>query len=315
MTDFLFPTPDNPLPGNAAGGFFTTRDGRRIRYARFAAAGEPKKGTVVLLHGRNECIEKYFETVRDLSARGLGTATLDWRGQGGSDRLIGNPQRGYVRSFRHYADDLDIFFKDVVLPDCRGPYYILAHSMGALVALLAAPRLVNRVERMVLLAPFLGIAGQRHSMRSIRLRTTALTMLGLGRLYVEGGKRKPAPPFAGNDLTSDPVRYARNTAILDAHPQLALGGPTVRWLRAASVAALAVGRPDFMARMRIPTLIVAAGADTVVSSRAIAHYARYLRLSSLLTIDGARHELLQEADFYREQLFAAFDAFVPGTEA
>ncbi|MEP4420111.1 MAG: alpha/beta hydrolase, partial [Nitratireductor sp.] len=29
---------------------------------------------------------------------------------------------------------------------------------------------------------------------------------------------------------------------------------------------------------------------------------------------GARHELLQEADIYREQLLAAFAAFVPGTD-
>jgi len=314
MTEHFFNTPDNPLPDNAVGGFFKARDGRQIRYARFAATGRPEKGTVILLQGRNECIEKYFETVRNLSARGLGTATLDWRGQGGSDRLIRDPQRGYVRSFRDYADDLDIFFKEIVLPDCRGPYYILAHSTGALVALLASPRLVNRVQRMVLLTPFLGIPGQRYSMKAIRLMTTALTLLGLGRLYVKWGPPKAAAPFEVNELTSDSARYRRNTSMFDAHPRLALGGPTVRWLRAASAAALVVSRPDFMARMRIPTLIVAAGADTVVSTRAIARYARYLRLSSLLTIDGARHEILQEADFYREQLLAAFDAFVPGNE-
>ena len=33
-----------------------------------------------------------------------------------------------------------------------------------------------------------------------------------------------------------------------------------------------------------------------------------------MTIDGARHEILQEADRYREQFLAAFDAFVPGTD-
>ena len=38
-------------------------------------------------------------------------------------------------------------------------------------------------------------------------------------------------------------------------------------------------------------------------------------LGHVLTIDGARHELLQERDRYREQLLAAFDAFVPGTAA
>jgi lysophospholipase len=32
----------------------------------------------------------------------------------------------------------------------------------------------------------------------------------------------------------------------------------------------------------------------------------------MLTVDGARHELLQEADIFREQVLAAFDAFVPG---
>ena len=42
--------------------------------------------------------------------------------------------------------------------------------------------------------------------------------------------------------------------------------------------------------------------------------ARRLRNGSLLTIDGARHEILQEADIFREQFFAAFDAFVPGSD-
>ena len=45
--------------------------------------------------------------------------------------------RGHVDSFYDYAADLDQFFEEVVLPDCRGPYYILAHSTGSLVALLA----------------------------------------------------------------------------------------------------------------------------------------------------------------------------------
>ena len=52
----------------------------------------------------------------------------------------------------------------------------------------------------------------------------------------------------------------------------------------------------------------------IVSTRAIADYARRLRGGSILTIAGARHELLQEADIFREQLLAAFDAFVPGND-
>jgi lysophospholipase len=315
MTDLLHPTPDNPAPDNATAGFLTARDGRKLRYARFAPTGRPDAGTVVLLQGRNECIEKYFETIRDLSAKGLGVATLDWRGQGGSDRLVRNPQRGYARSFRDYTADLEQLFEEVVLPDCRGPYFILAHSTGALVALLAASTMVNRVQRMVLLTPFLGLPGQRLSMKTVRFVTTALSLLGLGRLYAAWGPPPGrAAAFDTNNLTSDPERYRRNTSIYEAHPQLGLAGPTVRWLRAASSAAIAVSKPEFMAAMRIPTLIVAAGADRVVSTRAIASYTRHLRLASLLTVDGARHELLQEADFYREQALAAIHAFIPGTD-
>ncbi|MBP0587952.1 alpha/beta fold hydrolase, partial [Mycobacterium tuberculosis] len=80
---------------------------------------------------------------------GFAVATFDWRGQGGSSRLLKDPLRGHVRSFDHYAADLELLFASVLLPDCRGPFYVLAHSTGALAALLAAPALANRIRRMV----------------------------------------------------------------------------------------------------------------------------------------------------------------------
>ena len=82
-------------------------------------------------------------------------ATLDWRGQGGSDRLLRDRSAAMSAASTIMSRDLDQFFEEIVLPDCRGPYYILAHSTGALIALLATPSLVNRVRRMVLIAPFL----------------------------------------------------------------------------------------------------------------------------------------------------------------
>src|SRR5690606_4552428 len=101
MPDILRAIPENPVPEGAVGGMMTAADGRRIRYARFPSRGE--HGTAVLLPGRNECIEKYFETVCDLASRGFAAASLDWRGQGGSERLLKDPRRGHVRSFAHYV--------------------------------------------------------------------------------------------------------------------------------------------------------------------------------------------------------------------
>ncbi|RUM97585.1 alpha/beta hydrolase [Pseudaminobacter arsenicus] len=314
MADYFYHIPENPAPERSTSGYFAAHDGKRLRYGLFPATARPLKGTVVILPGRNECIEKYFETARDLAKRGFGSATFDWRGQGASDRLLGDAARGHVRSFLDYARDLDRFFAEIVLPDCRGPFYLLAHSTGATVALLDAAAMVNRVRRMVLIAPLLALYKSPLSMPSIGRLATALTFTGFGRRYIAGGRPR-ASPFADNVLTSDPVRYQRNAALYQAYPHLAVGGPTVAWIRAACQAASSLQTPQFLARMQIPTLIVAAGADRVVSNGAIEHFTRQLRVSSLLTIDGARHEILQEADFYREQFFAAFDAFIPGTNA
>ena len=91
--------PGNPTPDRATAGFMTARDGVRLRYARFGATGRPLKGTVIILPGRNECIEKYFETIRDFSARGLGSALVDWRGQGDSRPHAARPGARLCRQF------------------------------------------------------------------------------------------------------------------------------------------------------------------------------------------------------------------------
>ncbi len=314
MGDLFFHSAGNPEPQGATGGFLTARDGVRLRYGLFPVSNGPTRGTVIMSGGRNECIEKYFETARDLGQRGLASVTMDWRGQGGSGRLIRDAERGHVARFDDYVDDLDLLFREVVLPDCRGPYYVLGHSTGSLIALLASPILTNRVQRMVLVAPFLDVVGLRMSLPRIGRIGGVLARLGLGTRYAYGGSR-PAetPPFATNKLTTDQQRYRRNTGIYEAHPQLGLGGPTIAWVTAACTASLKVQSPAFVAGLHIPLLFIAAGADEVVSNRAIEAYAARIKSASLLTIDGARHELLQEADIYREQLFAAFDAFIPGS--
>jgi lysophospholipase len=312
MTDLLFDSPDNPLPDNADAGTFTTRDGKRIRYALFGATGRPLRGTIILLQGRNECIEKYFETIGDLQSAGFGVATFDWRGQGGSQRLLGNPRRGHVGRFAHYAADVEQFYQEIVLPDCRLPLFVLAHSTGSLVALLAAPALVNQVQRMVLCAPLFTISGLPFSMRSVRRLTGFFKLVGGGGMRLGGRGHDKPPAFEGNVLTSDRNRFRRNAAIYELHPELALGSPSIGWVNAACQAAATVTDGEFLAGIHIPVLFVAAGADRVVSTRAIEDCAQRMRSASLLTIDGARHEILQEADVYREQMLAATKTFMLG---
>src|SRR5436189_3221427 len=163
----LIATPANPVPEDVVTGTLKTPDGVGLRFARWAPP-PGRKGTVCLFQGRAEFIEKYFETVRDLRARGFAVATLDWRGQGGSERALRNRRRGYVRSFAQYQIDLETFVHEVVLPDCPPPVFALAHSMGATILLRAAYAGHRWFDRMVLLAPMIALPGMRQ-LRATRM--------------------------------------------------------------------------------------------------------------------------------------------------
>jgi lysophospholipase len=309
----LVSIPANPVPDDVVSGTLKTRDGVSLRFARWAPP-PGRKGTVCLFQGRAEFIEKYFETVRDLRARGFAVATLDWRGQGLSDRALRNPRKGYVRSFNQYQLDLEAFINEIVLPDCPPPVFALAHSMGATILLRAAYAGHRWFDRIVLLAPMIALPGMRRS-AATRSLVRGMRMIGFGGLYVPGGDASVVQqrPFIGNLLTSDPVRYARNVAVLEAEPKLAIGWPTVAWTDAAFRVMGEIAEPGYPGRIRQPILVIAAGQDSIVSTPAIDDFAVRLRAGSHLIVPGSRHELLMEADRFRSQVLAAFDAFVPGT--
>lgn len=312
MTTILYTMPDNPIPGKYAAGFFDGVGNRKIRYAVFKTEASVARGTIVLLPGRNEAIEKYFETIADLTAAGFWVATFDWRGQGGSERLLRQSGRGHVAHFSDYERDLMIFLEQIVLPDTRLPFSIVAHSMGALVALSLAPMLASRIDRMVLLAPFVGLSGQAVGQRNIFAIATIMDGLGLGRLPLHGDKGNP--PFPNNVLTADARRFARNQALTDAYPQLRVGPPTARWLRETFRAMRRVLRREHLTQVTVPTIILAPTADRLVPHLAVEYLARNFRAGHMIPIDGARHELLQEADRYRAQAMAAIFAFLPAFE-
>jgi len=309
----LVSIPANPVPDDYITGTLKTPDGVGLRFVRWPPPAG-RRGTVCILQGRGEWIEKYFETVRDLRARGFAVAALDWRGQGLSDRALSDHHKGHVRDFAEYDIDLDTFMREIVLPDCPPPLFALGHSTGSTVLLRAAHRGRSWFDRTVLIAPLIKLAGQG-STATARVIVRAMRLAGFGTMYVPGGDIgiMEARPFAGNILTSDPVRYARNAAVLEAEPALGIGRPTVAWCDAAFRAMRALQNHSYPAQIRQPILIVAAGNDAIVSNVAIEDFATLLRAGSHLVVVGSQHELLMEQDRFRAQFWAAFDAFVPGT--
>ena len=309
----LHPTPDNPVPGEPLLQAVTTRDRLTLRAVRWMPSGEPR-GTVCVLQGRAEFIEKYFEVVGELLARDFAVVTFDWRGQGLSSRQVRNPRKGHVRRFSDYRHDLEAVRDQILVPHMPQPHFALAHSMGGAIALSAAYESWLPFRRLVTTTPMIALS----IVRSVRLAAAlarVLKLAGFGRAFVPGGGEASisTKPYADNRLTSDPVRYARNAAAAVAVGAGAVGAPTVAWLDSAFRFMRRFLDPRYALKIRLPTLIVAAGADPVCATPATERFASRLKAGHAIVLPAARHEILMERDSIREDFWAAFDAFIPGT--
>ncbi|MGE0046940.1 MAG: alpha/beta hydrolase, partial [Hyphomonadaceae bacterium] len=149
--------PDNPAPEGAEESWLDGRGGVRVRMMLAPARG-PARGSVILAPGRTEFIEKYFEVLRALQARGFATFCIDWRGQGLSGRQAKNPQKGHLVSIDDAVTDLaaSLSLNAARLPR---PHIVLAHSMGGAIMLRALQTRRVEADAAAFSAPMWGIPG------------------------------------------------------------------------------------------------------------------------------------------------------------
>lgn len=304
----LFSTPDNELPEDFKAGFFDGSGGKKLRYAFFRSTGQNAKGTIVLLQGRNECVEKYYETIRYFTKAGFWVATFDWRGQGGSERLLDGKKRGYVAKFQDYQEDVQLFLDKIVLPDTRMPFFAVGHSMGGLILLSTAPSIANRIDRVVLVAPFIGLKAQGAQRFFMKLGLKIGNMVGFGKSILP--RRDDGDSNSRfKRLTSSPERFARNQAIFQAFPEFKTGPPTLRWLSQMMKAQARVNNQTFLEHITVPTIILGATHDGIVPFAMMEDIGTKFRAGQLIPFDGSRHEILQEKSIYREPALEAISAF------
>lgn len=308
-------TTDNPAPDNGRVNFMQSFDGKLLRYATFPALlnnnSIHQNGTILLIHGRNQSIEHYFELIAHLNNIGLSVATLDWRGQGGSQRLIKNPALGHVRRFSDYTNDFQQFIDDIVSKNCPPPYYIVAHSAGALIALNVLQGTSHPIEKAVLVAPLLSLTSSNHKSHVLFSLVSAFRWLGFGKYSLTKiFNRRRKISLRHNPYTSDEIRYQKRLNMLDQYPHLSLGAPSFLWLYETLKTARKVSKKSFIKRLNTPILLIAAGNDQIVSASAAEHYAKRLHNSICLTIDEAKHDLIHEADLYRDQFLSALENFI-----
>lgn len=294
-------------------GMIAAEDGTPVRVAVFAPERPAKTRRIcVLLQGHSEFIEKYVEVIGELNARGFTVATLDWRGQGGSKRLLADSLVGHVRDFSGYQDDLTSFLYHTVRPLTAGPVLVLAHSMGAHIALRALHDRPELFSAAVLCAPMLAISTRGYPEPLTRAVTAWQMQLGhSGRATWGLKKHDPLTVrFQRQLCTSDEARFLRTKNILRAHPDLRIQGPSWGWIDAAYRSMAVTATPGFAEAIAAPVLLFGAGKDRIVKTDVNRAFAKRLPRGRYVEIEDSEHEILMERDSIRARFWQEFDGFV-----
>ncbi|MBL4871481.1 MAG: alpha/beta fold hydrolase, partial [Robiginitomaculum sp.] len=244
--------------------FYYIQNGNVKLRVMYAAAGRAEaRGSVIFQPGRTEFIEKYFETIDDLTRRGFSVLILDPRGQGLSSRLLADPMKSYVGDFEDYCDDL-AFITTAFKSELPRPHILMGHSMGGTIGLQTV--LTGRLNpaACVFTAPMLEFQDLD---TSLNLIVRGLSWLGFKERNLPfQAQRSGLPvPFRTNKLTSDPNRYQLWATYFENHKRLRVGAPTFGWISAALKSMKFVN--DNAKHLNIPTLIVSCGADPIVTPK------------------------------------------------
>lgn len=285
-----------------AGGYavwLAASDGVQLRLGIWP---EGTKGTILLIPGRTEYIEKYGRAAADLKVRGYATAVIDLRGQGLARRPHSDRMVGHVDDFGEYQRDIDAMLDAVQVLDLPRPYYLIGHSMGGCIALRALMRGLP-VKAAVFSGPMWGI----NLMPWIKPFTGTIgALIGPFRQtyrYAPGTNGQCyllTAPVVGNLLTTDAEMFAYMRRQVMAHPDLGLGGPSLGWVRAALEECGALSNlpaPD------LPAITALGTAEKVVNTMPV-----HLRMAGwpkgrLDLYTGAEHEIIMEAPVHRTRFF------------
>ena len=292
-------------PAGASPIWLKTKDGKRVRLAVWDSG---EKGTVLLFPGRTEYIEKYGMAAGEFLRRGYSFATIDWRGQGLSDRQHSDGSLCHVGSFMEFQLDVEAARLALTELGVPRPVFLLAHSMGGCIGLRALHEGID-VRATAFSGPMWRIYLGRTVRKIAYTISKAAIGMGFSKKYVFGTNRKNYIHFAKPDknvLTSDDDMFLFLKRQIETRKELSVGGPSYGWLFAA------IGEGQSLMGLEPPShpvLILLGSEERVIDPKAVRILHSRWQSSELAVVKGARHEIMMENYRMRQEFFDRVAAF------
>ena len=280
-------------------GFFKGEKGLKIHYRIFGQVSLTAQ-PLVIVPGWTEFSLKYMELANDLIQNNFSPVyVLDHRGQGASERILNDSEKSHVEDFLFYARDLETFITQKILP--RHPKQnlrLIAHSMGAVIALLYILKQENAVHSVVLSAPMLRIKLPEF-LQSLVLTLSPLSQWLFPKHHFLVNKRVRSKKFDSKNLIShSALRYEFNK-YLEHHHSFYLRGATLKWAEEAVKKSRYVRKKAY--RFSTPLLILTSGQDKLVDNKAAEEFCLKAQKCALIKFPSAKHEIFMEKDEIRNK--------------
>jgi alpha-beta hydrolase superfamily lysophospholipase len=236
--------------------------------------GNPR-AVVVLAHGGLEHAGRYAHVADRFAADGLATYAIDFRGHGRSGGRAGQVERMSL-----LTDDLDRLARLASERHSGVPMFVLAHSLGAMVALEYVLCGDRDLAGLVLSGTGIDVSGIPKPQATLaRLLSAAMPNLGLMKFASDGVSRDPAVVRAYDD---DPFVFRGRVPVRTAAELLVSAERVTPRLGA----------------VQLPLLVLHGGADVIATpagARMVYEAAGSVD-KTLHVYDGLYHEIFNEPE-------------------
>jgi lysophospholipase len=263
-------------------GFFTARDNSRLFWiSDLPDEAVQPRAHIAVVHGYAEHCGRYAKTIQALVKDGYAVHAFDYRGHGQADG-----RRGFCGAFTDYVDDLELFWNRVVAGSGGKKCFLLAHSLGGLIAIHLLSRRPRELTGVVLSAPYIKLA----------LKPPAFKVLAAKVV----GRVIPWLPLKNELTPQDLTRDLEEQKLVDKDP-LYFHVVTPRWFNESNAAQVTAA--ELGPSITLPMLMVCGANDGVASTPAAKAFFEQVgsRDKELKEYPGMLHEPLNEIG--REQVW------------
>ncbi len=263
--------------------------------SRFDA--ENPRGTVAVVHGFTENVEKYGELIYSLLQHGWSVLAYDQRGHGRSwrDESVQDLSLTHVEHFEEYVRDLEILCAEVLsaMPE---PYVLFAHSMGGAVAAMFLERHGEVFKKAVLSSPMIApnLGGMPPVMVKLMCRTAIQRGKGRERVFIS--RPYHGPEAFENSCATGRERFMWYEALREKTPMFQNNGPTYGWTLESLQVTEKLLAPGAVEKIQIPVRIYSAEEDGSVTQKDQEKFAARLKNGCRSIVPGSRHEIYRSPD-------------------